>query len=246
MNILHNPHPIFAAPRFSPQEFHYELMKTIVTAHFAFRTIEHPQFRQLINLLRFNIIVLSAYTQWRTMYDYAHTIHLQRKDLIVQNMQVHLAIGTCTLPNKLAFAVMTVHFLDNNWNLRAKVIGFQSLVASSHTGKFLAEKLMEIVSKFNVAAEMLCLGTDNGQSNYVLARELQTTVLGAKWQPEQIHLPCLAHVSALASKAFIENLKSLATNEIFHLNSSNPDASVTALYKYAVGFFRSAIFKVSS
>ena len=102
------------------------------------------------------------------------------------------------------------------------------------------------MGKLDLAQQMLCLVTDNAQSNYVLARELQSTALVAKWQSEQFHLPCLAHVLALGSKAFIENLKSLPTNEVFDNNPGNPDGSVTALHEYAVGSFSGAIFKVSS
>ena len=89
-------------------------MKTIVTANLPFRRIAHPQFGRLINLLRSNIIVPSPNTLRRTIHKYAHTIHLQLKDLIPRNMQVHLATDTWMSPNGLAFAGTTVHFLHDN------------------------------------------------------------------------------------------------------------------------------------
>ena len=63
--------------------------------------------------------------------------------------------------------------------------------------------------KLNLVQPILYLVTDNTQSNYVLPRELQSTALVAKWQPEQFQTACVAHVLELASKAFIENLEYL-------------------------------------
>ena len=63
--------------------------------------------------------------------------------------------------------------------------------------------------KLNLVQPILYLVIHNTQSNHLLPRQLQSTALVAKWQPEQFHTPCVAHVLELASKAFIENLKYL-------------------------------------
>ena len=126
----------------------------------------------LINLLRLNITVPLANTLRRTIHDYAQTIHLQLKDIITRNVPVHAVRDTLTSTNGLAFAGMSVHVLDDNCNLKEEAIGFQSLEGSSHTGKFLSEKLTEIVCIFDLAQQMLCLVTDNAESNYVPARAL--------------------------------------------------------------------------
>ena len=89
---------------------------------------------------------------------------------------------------------------------------------------------------------MLCLTTDNAQTNTeVIARELQTLTLSSKWNPEQYHLPGLAHVLTLYSKAFIENLQSQLSNETF---DSNLNLDITVLTKYPLGSFSRSVFKV--
>jgi len=135
-----------------------------------------------------------------------------------------------------------VHFIDAEWAMREEVIGFQALGGASHTGKFLAEKLTEILGQFDLVQRMLCLVTHNAQSNYVLARELQGKGLGPKWNLHQYHLPCFAHVLALASKAFIEYLKSQPVNEAF---DHKPDPSINVLQQYPSGSFSRTIFEVS-
>jgi len=193
-------------------------------------------------MLRSNVVVPSANTLRRSIHDYFQGIIAGLNRIIPRATQVHIATDTWTSPNELAFAGTTVHFIDMEWAMREEVIGFQALGVASHTGKFLAEKLTEILGQFNLAQRMLCLVTDNAQSNYVLAREMQGKGLAPKWNPDQYHLPCFAHVLALASKAFMENLKSQPVNEAFDHNS---DPSINVLQQYPSGSFSRTIFKVT-
>jgi len=126
--------------------------------------------------------------------------------------------------------------------MREEVISFQALGRACHTGKFLAEKLTQILCQFDLAQRMLCLITENSQLKYVLARELQGKGLGLKWNPDKYHLPCFAHILALGSKSFMENLKSQPVNEAFDHNS---DPSIHVLHQYLSGSFSCTIFKVS-
>lgn len=231
-----------SAPGFTTEAFHHELVKTVISANLPFRTVEHSQFRRLSNVLRAKAVIPSANTLRRSVHDYAMGIITDLKEIIPRTVQVHVATDTWTSPNGLAFAGTTVHFLDAEWTLHEEVIGFQALGGESHTGKFLAEKLTEILGQFDLAQRMLCLITDNAQSNHVLARELQGTALGSKWNSEQYHLPCLAHVLALASKAFMENLKSQPMNEAF---DNNPEPAISMLHQYPSGSFSRTVFKVS-
>jgi len=193
-------------------------------------------------MLSSNVVVPSANTLCRSIHDYSQGIIAGLKYIIPRATQVHLATDTWTSPNGLAFTRTTVHFIDAEWAMREEVIGFQALGGASHTGKFLAEKLTEILGQFDLAQRMLCLVTDNEQSNYLLARELQGKGLGPKWNPDQYHLPCFAHVLALASKAFMENLKSQPVNEAF---DHNPDPFINVLQQYPSGLFSCTIFKLS-
>ena len=92
---------------------------------------------------------------------------------------------------------------------------------------------------------MLCLVTDNAQTNMVMARELQRKTLGNKWNPEQCHLPYLAHVLALCSKAFMEQLRLQPSNESFDHNP-DLDGTIASLVNYQLGAFERCVFKASN
>lgn len=67
-----------------------------------------------------------------------------------RNVQVDAATDTCTSYNEWVFDNTTVDFSDDHWNLAEEVIACQSLGGSSHIGKFLSQKLMQIVGKFHL------------------------------------------------------------------------------------------------
>jgi hypothetical protein len=55
---------------------------------------------------------------------------------------------------------------------------------------------------------LLGITTDNASSNYLMTRELQTTLeaSGIKWPALRNHIPCMAHVIQLSLGAFISSL----------------------------------------
>ena len=195
-------------------------------------------------MLHPNTVVPSSNTLRRAVNDEAINTGAEIHQTIPRNIQIHLATDTWTSTNGLAFAGTTIHYIDKDWKLQEHVIGFQPLGASSHTGVFLAQKLDQLIGVYDLRNRMLCLVTDNAQTNMVMARELQKT-LGKKWNHEQYHLPCLAHVLALCSKAFMEHLKSQPSNDSFDHNP-NLDGTIAALANYPPGSFGRCVFKVSS
>jgi len=86
---------------------------------------------------------------------------MELKEIIPHTVKVHIVENTCTSPNGLTFTGTTVHFLDAEWTLHKEVIGFQALGGASHTGRFLAEKLTEILGQFDLAQCMVSLVTEN-------------------------------------------------------------------------------------
>jgi len=73
----------------------------VVIANLPFQTVENPQFRRLINMLRSNVVVPSANTFRRSIHDYSQGIIAGLKRIIPQATQVHIATDTWTFPNGL-------------------------------------------------------------------------------------------------------------------------------------------------
>ena len=228
---------------FSSNTFRQQLLKTIIAADLSFRTVEQPEFRALLHMLRPNINIPSATTLRRLVDDNTSSIILQIQKSIPAGVQVHIATNTWTSTNGLAFAGTSIHFINKMWELQEHIISFQPLGGSSHTGIFLAEKLGTLLAQFDLINRVLCVTTDNTSNNTVMARELQARTLGPKWNPEQYHLPCLAHVLALCSKAFMDNLKSQPENDVLEL-TTDTNKAITELSNFPAGSFRQSVFRV--
>ena len=94
---------------FSVQSFKQELLRTVIAANLLFRTVEHPQFHRLVNMLRLNVVVPSVASLRRAVPEETINTRLEIQRAIPQNVQVHLATDTWTSTNGLAFARITIH-----------------------------------------------------------------------------------------------------------------------------------------
>jgi hypothetical protein len=56
-------------------------------------------------------------------------------------------------------------------------------------------------------SHLLGITTNNGCSNYLMTRELQTThkASGIEWPAFRTHIPCMAHIILIALGAFISS-----------------------------------------
>jgi len=69
--------------------------------------------------------------------------------------------------------------------------------------------LKDVLDRFELTnGRLLGITTDNASSNYLMIRELQSTLeaSGIEWPALRNHIPCMAHVIQLALGAFMSSL----------------------------------------
>jgi len=98
--------------QFGDDILQHELQKTVIASNLPFRTIEHPQFHRLLNVLRPRIHIPSATTLRRNIYDYAAEIQGKLMRSLPQDTLLHIATDCWTSPNKEAFMGTTLHYID--------------------------------------------------------------------------------------------------------------------------------------
>ncbi|KAJ4776673.1 Zinc finger BED domain-containing protein DAYSLEEPER [Rhynchospora pubera] len=72
------------------------------------------------------------------------------------------------------FMSLTCHYIDENWVLRKRIIGFTPL-PSPHTGRNIAHAIYSKLVDWNLDKKILCLVLDNSSANDVCVRELLST-----------------------------------------------------------------------
>lgn len=224
--------------------FKRELIKTIIAANLPFRTIEHPQFQQLLTLLRPGLHVPSAITLRRGIHNYATEVQRNLTKSLPEDTFLHLATDCWTSPNNLAFMGTTIHYIDREWQLRQHTIGFQYLGGEAHNALHLGNKLGGLIREYGITNRVLAIVSDNASVNTALAKHLQANVFGAKWDPDQFRLPCLAHVIALVSNQFMKELKSSPDNDGTTSCTPPIESSIKALQNNPRGTFARSVCKV--
>ena len=69
------------------------------------------------------------------------------------------------------FMSVTGHFIDGDWKLKKRVLGFVP-VPTPHTGKQISDSLLHVIMSWNFDKKVFCLTLDNASSNDACVREL--------------------------------------------------------------------------
>jgi len=174
-------------------------MKTVIAANLPFRTLEHPQFHHLLNLLRPNTHIPLLTIIRRSIHEYGKEVHQKLKKTLLGDTFLHLTTDCWTSPNKLVFMGTTLHYIDQNWKLCQFSVGFRYLGGEAHSASYLGNNHSQLIREFGITNRVLAVVSDNARVNIALAKHLQANVFGPKWDPLQYRLPCLALVIALVS-----------------------------------------------
>ena len=86
-----------------------------------------------------------------------------------------------TSVSNTGFIALTAHFLDNEKNLQAKLIGCESFT-ERHSSINILEKLKEMMAHFKIEEKVVGCTTDNGANIVKAVKDLGV-----------FHIPCLAH-----------------------------------------------------
>lgn len=128
--------------------------------------------------------------------------------------KLSIALGCWTSPFRQAFMAVTGYFIDQDWNYRDILLGFEP-VHGSHTGVNLGAVLFPLLQKHEVEDRVLTVTTDNASNNSTLVESLKTSVraLELPGNIPIIRMPCIAHVIQLSLKELLGQMEANPKNE---------------------------------
>ena len=95
------------------------------------------------------------------------------------------------------------------------MLAFEQL-EGSHTGEYLAEKLLNILEDFNIAEKLFCITTDAASNNTAMVSYLSSILKIRKqinWDYKKMHINCLDHVVNLAVQKFLRTIKVIKSKD---------------------------------
>jgi hypothetical protein len=114
------------------------------------------------------------------------------------------------------------HFINKDWMIQEELIGFESL-KDIHSGVALAEVVNGLLTKYNIAHQVISITTDNASNNGTMMTEingyLEEAFTNTRFLDGQIqHIPCLSHVIQLALKELLGTIRLQPANDTFIRN----------------------------
>ena len=135
-----------------------------------------------------------------------------------KDSKLSLALDCWTSPFRQAFIAITAYFIDDNWNYRELLLGFEPL-SGKHSGVNLGTVLLELLQKHEIADRILTVTTDNTSNNNTLIESIQDSIeyleLGS--DIPIIRVLCLAYVIQLSLNKLLSQIKATPKNEAAEL-----------------------------
>ncbi|KAJ5117352.1 hypothetical protein N7448_010984 [Penicillium atrosanguineum] len=200
---------------FSQEVLSQKLLQLISIARLPFRILERPELQELCDVIQLasSKIKLPSPRSIRRQLDEDITQGQRRVlDRLPVGSQISIALDCWTSPFSQAFMAITGYFLDQDWEYREVLLGFEPL-HGSHTGSNLSTTVIEILQKHSIADRVLSVTTNNATNNNTMMSsiqdEIRTQGIG---NANVFRVPCLAHVIQLSLNQLLGKMKAAPVN----------------------------------
>ena len=123
-------------------------------------------------------------------------------ELIGAKAEISLACNAWSSKNQLAFMGILGYYIDSQWKLQERLIGFEELT-ESHTGNYMARILKGVIERLDIQDNIFAITTDNASNNNSIICALNLSQM----DPLQNRIRCFAHIINLYVQGFMESLK---------------------------------------
>lgn len=192
--------------------------------------MEHPQFQKFIQVSRL-VTPSPKFPSSRTVGRRLKSIVKERQQNLLQGLPVgaklSIALDCWTSPFQQAFMAVTGYFIDDNWNYREILLGFEPL-HGTHSGVNLSAVLLDLLQQHEIVDRVLTITTDNASNNSTLMSSIQESVQSLDLDDDTaiIRVPCIAHVIQLSLKQLLGQIKANPKNETTEMWSEARSQSV--------------------
>ncbi|KAJ5340261.1 hypothetical protein N7541_009385 [Penicillium brevicompactum] len=178
---------------FSQTTLQKKILKFITTTRLPFRTVEHPEFKELLQYTRLatSELNISSARSLRRLLD--NEVQEQQQSVLSKlppGSSLSIALDCWTSPFGQAFMAITGYFLDQDWNYCEVLLGFEH-IQGSHTGTQLSETVIRIFQ-------------EHGVQEMVQSQALHNTSV--------FRVPCIVHVIQLSLKDLLGKIKANPKN----------------------------------
>lgn len=194
-----------------------KIVEVVAVSKLPFQIVEHEDFQDLIRFARSapsNPQFPSARTIQRRLEGTVKESEQSLLQKLPPNAKLSIALDCWTSPFQQAFMAVTCYFIEEDWNYREVLLGFEPL-HGTHSGVNLSEVPIELFRKYEITDRALAVTTDNASNNTTMMASIQQSIdfLNLPNQPEIVRIPCIAHIIQLSLKDLRGLIKANPNND---------------------------------
>ena len=163
----------------------------------------------MLSFLKHDVKFISADTvKNRIMKLFEEKQQLLKEYIESNESMFSLTTDIWTSPANVSFMAVTVHFINNEWQIVSFVLDFVAF-PGNHGGKEISKACREILEEYNLKNRILALTTDNATNNDIFIQDL----LDKQYLDSiESHQRCFAHVLNLSAQMALGEIKTSVDN----------------------------------
>ncbi|CAN0876312.1 Putative AC transposase [Linum grandiflorum] len=193
--------------RFDQTAIRKALVYMIIIDELLFKFVEHLGFKYFMSIACPRFIIPSRRTVTRDSWDFYLDMKAKLKEVFMaSDGRVCLTTDTWTSIKQINYMCLTAHFIDKEWILRKKIIGFRQVF--SHEGVAIAQALMSCLDEWGID-KVFSIMVDSASSNdtaiqciKTLFEKQNTSICNGQF----LHVRCVAHLINLVVSDGLEEI----------------------------------------
>ena len=202
-----------------------KLIRMFVMHEYPFAMVEHEGFIDFIKSLRPSFELKSRITLRKGIME----TYLEEKKKVYDmfgllSCRISATMDLWTSRQNKSYLCVTAHFIDDDWNLKKKIINFMHM-GGRHTGVNLCNTFIKNMIDWNIDRKLFVLTLDNDHANDVCVREIVDRLQGTLVCNGQFfHVRCAAHIINLVVQDGLKKINMAIENirEMVKIVRSSP------------------------
>jgi Domain of unknown function (DUF4413)/hAT family C-terminal dimerisation region len=172
------------------------LAKMIIAHELPFSFVEYQWFNIL---MKYNNPLFQKVSRATIRKDCIKVFETEKEKIrkIFKNIDMISLTSDCWTSNQtIGYMCLTAHFIDSDWKLQKRIIGFNEL-APPHSGEVISDGILECLIKWGIQDKIAAITLDNASNNDKAAAILKHNLQGRgklHFDGLFFHVRCCAHI----------------------------------------------------
>ncbi|KAL2925252.1 putative AC transposase, partial [Bienertia sinuspersici] len=184
-------------PDFDQKVFCRMFAEAIMYHSYALSIVEHVKLREMLSYLQPKVRHVTRNTILRyCLLEHERLKSFLRECLSELNSRVCFTCDCWSACTSRGFLTLTAHFVDNNWNLKSRILNFRYF-PPPHRGVDISLFVVGLIKEWGLETKVFSMNCDNAGAMDVMVRRLKSNLHSFRPLPLNgrfFHVRCCAHI----------------------------------------------------